>query len=86
MVNNVGGQFNRPTESNALDLLIMCVGMVVKNGCIVLDAIDECADVEELLFDMKLLLKNTGIKILYFSRPNLKCLYDIHSPKTSYRD
>jgi len=55
MVNNAGGQFNRPTERDVLDLLIMCVGMVVRNGCIVLDAIDECADAQELLFDMKLL-------------------------------
>ncbi|PVH97985.1 hypothetical protein DM02DRAFT_730214 [Periconia macrospinosa] len=81
MQENDSGQFNRPTEDTALELLVMCAGLVMKEGRIVLDAVDECIDSDELLADMRRLSKRTGIKILLFSRPNLKALYSDDGPR-----
>lgn len=81
MQENDSGQFNRPSEDSALELLVMCAGLVVREGRIVLDAVDECIDSDELLVDMRRLSKRTGIKILLFSRPNLKALYSDDGPR-----
>ncbi|KAF2728944.1 hypothetical protein EJ04DRAFT_580987 [Polyplosphaeria fusca] len=83
MVRNPSGQVNRPTESSAFEMLAMCTTVAIENGYIILDAIDECSDSEQLLSDVRKLSTQAGVKVLLFSRPNLKALNDILSPRRS---
>ncbi|KAF2730015.1 hypothetical protein EJ04DRAFT_527320 [Polyplosphaeria fusca] len=81
MRSNPSGELNRPTEHAAFELLVVCCGLMVREGFIILDAIDECVDSTALVEDLYELSQRTGIKVLLFSRPNLKALYEKSSPK-----
>jgi hypothetical protein len=81
MQKNPTGQFNRPLEESAFELLVMCAGLVITSGYIVLDAMDECRDSDEMMAELRALSNRTGIKIILFSRPSLRALYEEHSSK-----
>lgn len=83
MAQNSSGQFNRPTEEIAFELLVMNTALVVSNGFIILDGVDECTDAYELMTDVRALARRAGVRILLFTRPNLRALYDTVVPEMS---
>ena len=63
-----------------LDLLRLC-NKKIGPTIIVLDAIDECVNSETLVRDLQLVLKDSKISLLLFSRPNISYLFENVKPE-----